>query len=78
VNALLLKKQTMPKDKKILKCYMEGFNDELNQIHDEAKYKNEILKKSYILGGTHAVVGDDVRSVDYLTNEQILKIIKKM
>ena len=68
----------MPKDEKILKCYMEGFNDELNQIHDEAKYKNEILKKSYILGGIHAVAGDDVRSIDYLTNEQILKIIKKM
>lgn len=64
------------KDKELLDVYMWGFNDEL-----EGKQKmwnpNPLLLKAYNLGRDHAIIGDDVRSVDYLSNEEILKLIKK-
>lgn len=55
---------------KILQDYMQGFEDELHN-----KYK-ECDNKAYNLGASHAIIGDDVRSVDYLTNEEILRLIR--
>ena len=34
------------------------------------------MKTVYELGRDHAIIGDDIRSVDYLTNEEILSRIK--
>ena len=56
-----------------LDLYMEGFNDELNDEISQEKMKI----KAYSLGSLHAIIGDDVRSVDNLSDEDILKLIKQ-
>jgi len=63
-------------DNGLLLIYMEGFNDELNGTLDMNRY-NGLNKTSYLLGSIDAIVGDDVRSVDYQTNETILKRIRR-
>lgn len=62
-------------DKVLLETYMCGFNDELD---DRAKMwnSNPLLLRAYNLGREDAIVGDDVRSVDYQTNEEILNRIR--
>ena len=64
----------MESDDTLLEYYMKGFRDELNGT--SSTVQDGILLKSYQLGVIHAMVGDDVRSVDYLTNEEILTMIK--
>lgn len=62
-------------DKQLLEYYMEGFNDELR-----GKAKGNIkhlLIDAYKLGSDHAILGDDISSIDNLTNEEILKMLKK-
>jgi len=62
-------------DKILLETYMWGFNDELdNRV--EMWNPNPLLLKAYKLGRQDALVGDDVRSVDYQTNQQILHRIR--
>lgn len=63
-------------DKILLEVYMRGFTNELNGVSKNYKY-NHLLLKAYNLGRQDAIVGDDVKSVDYLTNEEILKRIQK-
>ena len=55
---------------------MCGFNDELYQRATPV-FESDLQKKAYKLGAQHAIVGDDVRSVDYLSNEEILGLIKE-
>lgn len=62
-------------DNEILDYYVWGFSDELEGI-ESAKFNDPIANKAYRLGRDHAIIGDDVRSVDYLTNEEILAKIK--
>jgi len=64
-------------DKDILKIYLEGFRNELDGKFDQSKVNPNVDGRAYNLGALHAIVGDDCRSVDYLSDEQILKIIKK-
>lgn len=64
-------------DKDILKIYMQGFKDELDGKFDDRKVNANIDGRAYVLGSNHAVLGDDCRSVDYLSDEQILKILRK-
>lgn len=54
---------------------MLGFKDELN---GEVTFitSNGISKVAYLLGREAAIIGDDVRSVDYQSDEEILKRIK--
>ena len=59
----------------IMSWYMKGFNDELNGTSSIVS-DNEFLNKAYNLGAQHAIIGDDVRSVDYLTEIEILIQIK--
>jgi len=59
------------KDKLLLEAYKQGFNDGLNNVDDYL-----ILVLAYNLGQLDAQVGDDVRSVDYQTDEEILERIK--
>jgi hypothetical protein len=59
------------KDKLLLQVYMEGFSDELDNIDNYTA-----ITIAYKLGRLDAQVGDDVRSVDYQTDEEIIKRIK--
>lgn len=63
-------------DKVLLEIYMQGFNDELDGILEKSKFSDPLLLRAYNLGSDHAIMGDDVRSVDYLTNEEILNMIR--
>ena len=59
----------------LLEWYMKGFHDELwgtSTIISEDQKENV----AYNLGSSHAMIGDDVRSVDYLSNEEILLMIE--
>ena len=62
-------------DKILLETYMCGFNDEL-----DGRLKmwnpNPLLLRAYNLGRQDAIVGDDVRSVDYQSNEERLNRIR--
>lgn len=66
----------MKDDKVLLEYYMLGFNDELKQVNIVTEFEDLILKEAYELGRIHALVGDDVSSVDLLTDTEILKMIK--
>ena len=70
------KKQLMT-DENILKIYMQGFTDELDGTFDNSKVNLNIDGIAYNLGSLHAQVGDDTSSVDNLSDQEILKIIKK-
>jgi len=61
-------------DKQLLKEYYAGFIDALDNKIDKIR---EIDNKAYRLGNLHAVIGDDVKSLDSLTQEEILKILKR-
>lgn len=63
-------------DKILLDIYREGFNDELNG-KKERNYKGHHEMRAYNLGRIDAIVGDDCRSVDYQTEEQVLEKIYK-
>jgi hypothetical protein len=65
----------MEDDKTILETYMCGFNNELD-VKERISDLSPLLLKAYNLGALHAVVGDDVRSVDYLSDVKILDMIK--
>ena len=60
----------------LLLYYNKGFHDELHGT-STVMPDDELVKKAYAIGAAHALIGDDVRSVDYLTNEEILKLINK-
>lgn len=62
-------------DKVLLETYMWGFNDELDS-RTRMWNPNPLLLRAYNLGRQDAIVGDDVRSVDYQTNEEILNRIR--
>jgi hypothetical protein len=63
-------------DKILLEIYMCGFSDELDG-KPAKNYKGQLESRAYNLGRVDAIVGDDVRSIDYQTNEQILESIYK-
>jgi len=61
-------------DEQMLKLYMEGFNDELNGTA-QSNVKH-LMFKQYRIGADHALLGDDNRNLDYLSNEEILNLIR--
>lgn len=61
-------------DKVLLETYIWGFKDELDG-RVKPCFPNPLLLRAYNLGRQDAIVGDDVRSVDYQTNEEILNRI---
>lgn len=68
----------MTTDKEILDWYNKGFDDALNNSitiigHNPDNY---IEVRAYEIGANHAMLGDEVRNFDSLSEEQILKIIK--
>ena len=63
-------------NKDLLKIYKEGFTDELDNNFDSRRVNNNLDGKAYNLGSFHAMIGDEVKSFDSLSDEQILKIIR--
>jgi len=63
-------------DNTLLVWYMRGFHDELWGKKTSTPF-DDLIKKAYQLGKDDAIIGDDVRSSDYKTNEVILTQIKK-
>jgi hypothetical protein len=62
-------------DKILLETYMWGFNDELdNRV--EMWNPNPLLLKAYKLGRQDALVGNDLKSFNCQTNQQILHRIR--
>ena len=61
-------------DKILLETYMIGFSDELEGKIRE--FKDQILMRAYELGKVDAFVGDDFMSVNYQSDEHLLKRIK--
>ena len=72
----ILLTEVEPGDKTILRWYMYGFRDELNGTYHTMP-DHEILLRAYSVGAVDAIAGDDVSSVDYQSEEDILKIIKR-
>lgn len=66
-------------DKKLLEIYYLGFTSCSLNDFDKIKNSNfsDLERKAYLLGWDHYIIGDDVRSVDYLSTDQILELIKK-
>jgi hypothetical protein len=62
-------------DREILIWYFYGFNDELNN-KSRLMDCTSIQHKAYIIGKRHAFIGDDMPSIDYMTDAETLKIIK--
>ena len=63
-------------DKDLLEIYYRGFRDELDRNFDRRRVNNNLDGKAYSLGSFHAKVGDESKSFDSLSDEQILKIIR--
>lgn len=63
-------------NKDLLEIYKEGFIDELDNKFDSRRVNKNLDGKAYNLGSFHAMIGDEFKSFDYLSDEQILKIIK--
>ena len=61
-------------EEKLLEHYMWGFTDELDSKPSPV-FDDPLLSNAYKLGRNHAIIGDDVRSVDYLSNQEILRMI---
>lgn len=64
-------------DNNLLKIYMQGFNDELNSKFDNSKINSNLDGRAYCLGSAHAIAGDDLAYIDKLTDEEILKRVKR-
>lgn len=67
----------MTDKKTILEWYQKGFHDELWGTSSTLPENDEVVRRAYSLGADHAIIGDDVRSVDYLSNDEIYKMIIK-
>lgn len=65
----------METDKDLMEIYLQGFNDELNNVK-KTKHDVKLKQTAYDLGRLDAIVGDDVSSSDRQTNKQILDRIK--
>ena len=53
--------------------YLEGFDDELDNIYDENKYHSIYEKRAYLLGKIDAICGDINTNIDYnRTKEDII------
>lgn len=72
----LLIQYTNMKDQELLKIYMQGFNDELSNYDNKILY-TDISLHAYTLGQADALVGDDVKSIDTQTSNEILNRIKQ-
>lgn len=63
-------------DKRLLEVYMAGFKDCGAGTDNRCDYATGPERVAYNMGWVDYIVGDDVRAVDYQTDEQILARIK--
>ena len=56
---------------------LKGFNDELRGT-TTIESDNKIDMVAYNLGAQHAIIGDDVSSIDNLSDEEIISMIEDM
>ena len=63
-------------DEDLLDYYMLGFRDELDNL-GEKKHNNPLIIRAYKLGRLDAILGDDIRSVDYQSDKEIIKNIRQ-
>jgi len=64
------------KETELLYYYFRGWKDELYGTTSTVP-EDILITKAYNIGASHAVLGDEVKSVYYLSDEEILKIIMK-
>lgn len=62
------------KRENVIEIYLQGFEDEL-QNKPMREYNYPIDNRAYQLGRIDALIGDDVRSVDYQNVDHLLKRI---
>ena len=62
-------------DIELLDIYIVGFNDEL-WANPKLNYEDKLKQISYNEGRDATILGEDIRSVDYRTDQEILQIIK--
>lgn len=60
----------------LLKFYVLGWN-ESSENKQPKKINTPILQKAYNLGYYNYIAGDDVKSIDLQTDEEIVKKIKE-
>jgi hypothetical protein len=60
---------------KVMSFYFMGFTDELEGR--VRKVPEGVANISYNLGRAHALQGNDAKSIDFLTEEDIVKMVKK-
>ena len=60
-------------NKILLETYMLGFSDELEG--ETREFEDSMLMRAYELGRIDAFVGEEVRSIDYQSDEHLLKRI---
>ena len=53
-------KENTETDERLLELYRLGFSDELNGVDQSEKYSSS----AYSLGQMHAIVGDEITSID--------------
>ena len=63
-------------DKELLKWYYLGFHHELGG-KTKISPEEPILVIAYRLGVVHAIIGDDVSSIDNLTDKETIDLIKE-
>ena len=62
-------------DQELLEIYMKGFSDELSGKTSDTP-TDELALRAYNMGSSDASIGDNVRSVDYQKNEEVLERIR--
>jgi hypothetical protein len=65
-----------PSDELLLQAYSLGFDLELDGKASYVKFEHLLISKAFNLGKSDALLGDDNTSLDYQSDEQILKRIK--
>jgi hypothetical protein len=63
-------------DEELLEIYETGWHDALSLGKTWRSYPTKLQERAYKLGGLDARAGDDVSSIDFQTDEEILKSIK--
>jgi hypothetical protein len=62
-------------DEELLDAYMEGFRD-CGKSADRRDQYTGPARIAYGMGWDHFIIGDDVRAVDYLSDEETLTLIR--
>ncbi len=70
-----MRQEFTEEDKQLLHWYFYGFNDALSGKDRNMDATNAQVV-AYLVGGMHARLGDDLPSLDYMSDAETLNIIK--